>query len=259
MRKKLLIFLIVTVFLGIRELTTNKAPVSNRQSISGLVLPHHELAKDLIIRAVNKIRIGQNPRFIVVFSPNHFRIQSETFTTAESSPDFPVAREVISQLKSAFPSLVIDNDLVSDEHGVKVPIKYLKPVFPGAKYVPILAAPYYTDQILRQMADTITRIMPNETLYVASVDFSHNNLPEPAEKYDSQTINTIRNFDYQNLYKYNDNYLDSPAAMATVMLIMEKLKATNIEVWENSHGAVLTGNRLLKGTSYVTGIFFIKP
>jgi AmmeMemoRadiSam system protein B len=234
------------------RITANPEP----KRISGLVLPHHELAKDLIIRAINKIKTNQNPRFIVVFSPKHFRIQSETFTTAENSPDFPIAQGVISQLKSAIPRLVVDNELVGDEHGVKVPIKYLKPVVPGVKYVPILVTPYYTDQILRQMANTITGIMPKETLYVASVDFSHNNLLEPAMLYDNQTINTIRNFDYPNLYKYNDNYLDSPAAMAIVMLIMEKLKATNLEVWENSHGAVLTGNRLLKGTSYITGIFF---
>ncbi len=141
---------------------------------------------------------------------------------------------------------------------MNVPIKYLKQAFTGSEFVPILTAPGYTPETLKRMAEAIIKIMPENTLYVASVDFSHNNLPEPAEKYDSQTINTIRNFDYLNLYKFDDNHLDSPAAMATVMMIMEKLGTTDWELWENSHGGILTGNRLLKGTSYITGIFFIK-
>ncbi len=61
MRKKILILVIVTVFLGIRELRVDKVIPGNRQSISGVVLPHHELAKDLIIRAVNKIKLTRIP------------------------------------------------------------------------------------------------------------------------------------------------------------------------------------------------------
>jgi AmmeMemoRadiSam system protein B len=117
---------------------------------------------------------------------------------------------------------VIDDKLAGDEHGVNVPIKYLKQAFTGAEFVPILTAPGYTPETLKQMAEAVSGIMPKETLYIASVDFSHNNLLEQAIEYDSQTINSIRNFDYLNLYKYDDNHLDSPAAMATVMMIMEK-------------------------------------
>jgi AmmeMemoRadiSam system protein B len=255
MRKKLLILTIAVVLLGIRGLTIFKPAENKQERISGLIIPHHELAKDLIIRTVNKIRISRNPRFIVVFSPNHFRMQSGTFTTAENSPDYPIAKEVISQIKSAVPQLIIDDELAGDEHGVNVPIKYLKQVFTGAQFVPILVAPGYTPETLMQMAETVTGMMPKDTLYAASVDFSHNNRYEPAMQYDRQTLTTIGNFDYPDLYKYDDNHLDSPAAMATVMMIMEKLGTTDWEIWENSHGAVLTGNLQLSGTSYVTGVF----
>jgi len=228
----------------------------NCRTISGFVLPHHDLARDLISGSIKELKaIKPELKYIVVLSPNHFRPRSETFTTTKILKNFPIAEEKIDLIKNNYPQLVTDEKLLNGEHGLYIPMSYLAQYYPGAQFVPIAVAPYYTTEKLNLMASILAKVLPEQTLFVASTDFSHKHLQNQALIFDRQTIDVIKNFNYRKLLSFGDDNLDSPAAMAVVMKIMQIRNTTQWETRNESHGALITGNPLLAGTSYVTGVF----
>jgi AmmeMemoRadiSam system protein B len=232
------------------------ASTGNCQEISGLVLPHHDLARGMIIDSVEKLAaIYPDMMYIAVLSPNHFRPQSETFTTANVLKNFPIATEQIDRIRNAYPALAFDEKLLDGEHGLYIPMATLMHYYPGAKFIPIAVSPYYTAEKLKRMATILSNILPGQTLFVASTDFSHGHMQTEAELYDAQTIDAIKNFDFRKLSGYGNDNLDSPAAMEVIMNVMLARNATVWKTWNESHGAILTGNPQLSGTSYVSGVF----
>lgn len=225
------------------------------QPVVGIVLPHHDLARELIIQAGERLKQEINPRYIVVMAPNHFRPQSYTFSSSLALKDFSVAENEIRRLKEFDPNLILDKDLLEAEHGVVIPISYLQNFFPQAKFIPLIISPYFVPEKLRETAGFLVKIMPEDTLYVASIDFAHEKMVWEAAANNQETIATIGNFDYRLLLDYGNDHLDSPAAMGMLMHIGEKLGAKNWQTWFDSHGAKLTGDPTLQGTSYVVGVF----
>jgi AmmeMemoRadiSam system protein B len=121
--------------------------------------------------------------------------------------------------------------------------------------VPILFSPFYTPEKLVGLAEFLSEHMPKKTLFVASVDFSHQNLYSKAMENNLESIEAISQFDFQKVQAFDDNHMDSPAAMATLLHIMQERKTTNWETWESLHGAEILDHPQLQGTSYVVGVF----
>jgi poly-gamma-glutamate synthesis protein (capsule biosynthesis protein) len=137
-----------------------------------------------------------------------------------------------------------------------IPLSYLKFYFPEAKFVPLIAPPYFERGEISQIATFLSKSLPEDTLFVASVDFSHNNMLLEAAAKNKETENTIRNFDFETLYQYKDDHLDSPASIGLLLSTMQRLGTTNWELWYDSHGGLIEDEFTLQGTSYLIGIFF---
>ena len=56
---------------------------SNEPEVFGLVIPHHDLADDLIINAIERSRKDPGYEKIVIIGPNHYFPNSYFITTAE--------------------------------------------------------------------------------------------------------------------------------------------------------------------------------
>lgn len=224
-------------------------------SLSGLVLPHHELAKELIIKTLSVIKANQDFKYIVVIGPNHFRPESECLASTEKLKNFRLASEYFEKLKNSDIKVDWDETLLANEHSVNIPISYLYNYFPEAKFIPIIVSLYCEEKKLLAISDWLAKTMPANTLYVAGVDFSHGKMWAEALHNNEETINVISHFDYQKLYSFKDDYLDSPASMAILMMLMEKLNKKSWETWYSSHGALITGQLLNQSTGYVIGTF----
>ena len=248
----LLVILSTSTIIISGSITTN-----SRTLILGLVLPHHDLAREVIINSAEKLaKLRPDVKYIAILSPNHYRPQSDTFTTTTVLKNFPIAVNVVREIKEEYPQMIMDEKLLNGEHGLYVPMTYLARYFPSAKFIPIAVTPYYTTEKLMTMAKILSGLLPPETLFVASTDFSHNHNLSEAVLNDAMTIDAIRNFNFARLTKFDDNNIDSPPAMKTVMYIMELRNADKWQTWQESHGSIITGNPNLVGTSYVSGVFY---
>jgi len=227
---------------------------SENNKIVGIILPHHDLARELIISSLEKF--NEPYQLIFIFAPNHFRPIGPEITTATQLSGLAVDDAVISKITQKIPSVLLDNQLIEKEHGISIPSGYLTHYFPGAKIVPIIfsakTSPEQAEKLASVLADFATE---RQSLFVASVDFSHEQMDLSGRENNRETIEAISNNDYEKLFTYKDNHIDSPAAAATLLKIMQKLNTNGFEVWHNSHGAILTDNPTLNGTSYVIGVF----
>ena len=70
-----------------------------------------------------------------------------------------------------------------------------------------------------------------------------------------QVFNT---FNYEILRNLDDSYLDAPVPTEVFLKSMQRLGANKWQLLDESHGAMLLEKPQLKGTSYVTGMFY-KP
>jgi AmmeMemoRadiSam system protein B len=232
------------------------AGISTQTSqIHGLILPHHDLARELIITAATEVKSQASPETIVVLSPNHFVPEGPSALTATSLLDFPLDESVIENLLKSG-SLVPDESALSLEHGLLIPISYLSQAFPQARFVPVMISPLnYSPPKIHSLATALAQTSPPNTLFVLSTDFSHDTQLQVALTNNQTTIHLLETFNVPTLLTLSDSHLDAPVAAAIFLKIMQYKNATHWQTYASTHGALLTGDPLLQGTSYVTGTF----
>lgn len=226
--------------------------------IRGVIMPHHDLARPILEQTVERLKSEKNIQVIAVVSPNHFRPNGAELTTTTNLRDFPVETNLVKQLSELSPDFLIDQPLLDQEHGLFVPMGYLRYVFPEAKFVPIAVTPHLSQENIAKITEWLAENIGDHGLVVTSVDFSHGNMISKAMNFNDETIKTISTWNYDKLLSYGDEHVDSAKAVEIVMKTMQKEGAINWEVWYNTHGALLTNQPMLNGTSYVVGVFRLK-
>lgn len=220
----------------------------------GIIIPHHDLAREYIISSLSKIAQRHQYSTIVVVGPNHFLPAATTFLSTPSLDDYPIETKMVSQLLES--GLVESNSMACErDHSLGSPLRYLKEYFPNAKFVPILAPMNFKSEKIINLAKLLTSNLPEETLYVASVDFSHGKSLLEAMGKNLESENAIESFDYGQIYQYQDDHLDSPASIGLLLNSMQNIGATKWSTTLSSHGSLIEEQLDLPATSYLIGIF----
>lgn len=213
-------------------------------NIKGVVLPHHDLAQELLHASFERLQKVIDPSTIVIYGTNHYYPESMTFTTTE---------EVEKEYK--IPNVLTDNQKIAKEHSIQTLIPYLDKYFPKSKVIPIIVSSTYNFDDLEKRTNYLVSSLPKDTLFIASVDFSHNKTLSEGLLKNNESIKAISNFDYKTILDFKDDHIDSPVAISSFLLTMEKLKTVTWETWYSNHASLLLNKPDLQGTSYVIGVF----
>lgn len=266
MFKKLLAFLPLIFALGIfsfalyyvRTNNLNKvagvSTISREKTVKGIILPHHDLAQEYISASLERISQYQNFSHIVIIGPNHFQPNSTQFISTNQLFDYSVSDKYANQLEETV-NVSLNKEISENEHSITVPIHYLHTRFPNASFLPIIAPAYFNIIDISQISVILSQSLPDDTLFVASVDFAHEKMLLEALEKNKETESAIANFDYKKLYQFKDDHLDSPASIGLLLNIMQRLGSNKWELWYNSHGAFIEDKYNLQGTSYLIGVF----
>lgn len=245
--KILLLFLgaLLLIWFKFKPNNINKKP-GKTPIIKGIIMPHHDLATELFEKNFLKLKLEIKPKTIVILGTNHFKPISPTFTTTN---------EIKKKLQMEI--FMTNDDLIDQDHSIQVVSSYINKYFPGVSIVPILVSSRYESisQIDNFVSLLINKFDKNETVYLASVDFAHEVSLEEGINNNTDSIKNMSGFNYNNILKYDDKNIDSPIAITTLLLAMEKLGAKKWETWESSHGALIVKNIDTNSTSYVMGVF----
>jgi poly-gamma-glutamate synthesis protein (capsule biosynthesis protein) len=143
--------------------------------ITGITVPHHLLAADLIARGFWAASAGHYDRIILI-SPDHFHRVTKAFgTTREDlSTVFGVMASDSAAVDAVAASPLVEmRPTIETEHGVMAVAPFAAHFFPKAKVLPLLASVNATEADWQAMVDVLRPLITATTLIVQSTDYSH--------------------------------------------------------------------------------------
>ena len=163
-------------------------------AISGLTLPHHRVARELIAAGLVSAAQGARPERIVLLTPDHFKRSTRAFATTQRDFDTVLGRVPTDRRAAAAllrSPLVADSRLFGREHGLGELLPYVAHLFPG---VPVLPLAVRIGSSRAQWDHLVTRLAPwvgPGTLVIQSTDFSHYLPLAQARRNDQRMLNAL--------------------------------------------------------------------
>jgi AmmeMemoRadiSam system protein B len=229
-----------------------------KSKIYGAVVPHHLLAHKLISRVFQSLQL-QKPPLVILIGPNHYnkgdRILTSTWGWQTPFGTVEPCGDVINDLvKTSF--VKVDNMVFEKEHSVGNIMPFIKYYLPDAKVVPIILHHDVTKAETDRLAQELTCLQKQEeAIIIASVDFSHYLTKNQAEQNDQETIRALNLMELDRLFSFGNDHLDSPAALATLLISMKNVGLNEFTILDNTNSGKLLGNDLIETTSYITLIY----
>ncbi len=227
------------------------------QKVFGAIVSHHFYAERQIAWLFQALG-AQNPKTIVVIGPNHFgagtaRAQISGWSYKTPWGDLATDKELYEKLLAT--GLVKNEETTFErEHSISVLVGFIKHQFPEAKFLPIVIKRNYSLLEAQTLAQALNRLLPEDSLVIASVDFSHHVTNAVAQSQDKQTLKMLEGFDYEAIGKRTPEEMDSPPSIVAFLKFLELRNAKKME-YTNTNQAILSGN--LDNTD-VTSYFFAR-
>jgi poly-gamma-glutamate synthesis protein (capsule biosynthesis protein) len=172
--------------------------------VTGITVPHHLLAADLIARGF-WAAAGNSYERIVMLSPDHFNRSQRPLATTLRHFDTVFGllendREATAKLLESS-ALFEDSELFEKEHGIAALTPFVKRFFPSAKIVPITISFGASRAEWDKALAVVERLTGPRVLIVQSTDFSHYLSAALALQRDQETLNVIAANDVESLVR----------------------------------------------------------
>ncbi len=194
-----------------------------------LIVPHHDITvpyQNSIYKAVSECF---QPKVIVLIGPDHYEkglstVCVPTDNVVFSAPDgsFGLAQDVLLRLKSderLKKAVSVQDEIWIADHAMYSHTPFLKHYFPEAKLLPVLLKPLAVDDEYKDfeaLAQFLAENLDEDCLVIASVDFSHYQIPRMTDMHDFVTKNTIQNRESPRWVE-----VDSPETLSCLSLYNE--------------------------------------
>ena len=161
--------------------------------VTGLTLPHHLPAADIMAGGLAGLR-GQTYERIIVISPEHYKRGKTPFSVP--ARDFltclgPVSLDRAGAAALLANPLVSPSNLFSHEHGVRALLPFLAAMFPDTPVLPVALSVSSDREQWDSLAESLRPLLTENTLLLQSTDFSHYlTWPESAIK-DGETLRVL--------------------------------------------------------------------
>lgn len=239
-----------------------RAPLPQR--LTGLTVPHHAPAAEMIATAFRLASAHKYDR-IVIISPDHHSRGTTLCSTTERS--FLTASGEVASDQPAVMQLLKHSDvsrseLFSQEHGILTLLPLLKRYFPHTPVVAIVLNARNGRDEWQRMADAIEPIVDEKTLLIQSTDFSHYLTWEEAKRHDQQTLHALATGD-KNLVETlkQPAHLDSKCCQWVQATLQQKRFGVTLPTVIDNRNVCEFGAspREPRTTSYITMLWSTEP
>ncbi|MBO6716732.1 MAG: AmmeMemoRadiSam system protein B [Rhizobiaceae bacterium] len=226
--------------------------------ITGVTVPHHMLAADLIARGILAASSGSYSRVLII-APDHFRVLDTPFGVTTSGFE-PVTGSVkgdaaLSAAILQAGKLFSDIGTAEGEHGVHSVLPFVHKVFPDAAVVAVTAASSSTIEDWREASTVLASLIGPETLVVQSTDYSHHLPRFRAVLRDQETLSVISSGEPEASRMLNQpSHLDSSAAQYIQMYLQKHVYGAKPLIVGNRNSADYVPGEGTT-TSYVVTLF----
>jgi AmmeMemoRadiSam system protein B len=178
----------------LRAIEAERPRQTPRVKITGISVPHHLLAADLIARGF-WAAFGNTYDRIIVISPDHFNRSRRPLATTQRDIETPFGKTSNDTTATASllsnQTLFDESDLFKQEHGIAALLPFAKHFFPNALVVPIVVSYGSTRSDWDAAVAMISPLISPRTLVVQSTDYSHYLPHQTAVRRDQETLNAI--------------------------------------------------------------------
>jgi MEMO1 family protein len=243
-----------------QDAVKEKYSAADGKEIIGGVVPHHNLASFMLADFFS--RLGkQEVETLIILAPNHPEAGSKKAITGSYSWQTPFG--TVSVEKEAIEGLVeggfldVDEDVIGKELAIAETMPFVGFYLPEARVVPIILSKKNNLDDINSLAKGLSELVEknNKTVVIASVDFSHYLNGYQAEEKDEETERAIKESDYQKLVSFDSDHLDSPAALATLLMVLNKKKSPEYEIVNHTNSGKFLNDSFSKTTSYFEILF----
>ncbi len=238
MAMKKIIQLLFILFIFLISAISAFGDTGEKILIASGVVPHHMLAKEIIINFFEFVaKQEKHPETVILLSPDHFNcsaLQKEnSFISIDWETDDLKLDEILVNCK-LLKELSISNKIkptrssVLAEFGITNLLPFIKEYLPKTKIIPIIIPEDISREQVSQLIVTIDNIAPSKTLLVASVDFSHYLPPGAASFHDTKSIRVLLNFEKEHFENIEVDSWQSLYAVRLFAKLRESEKPTFI-------------------------------
>lgn len=226
--------------------------------ITGGITPHHLDVGFILADFYNKLSL-QKPKTIILLGPNHYERGNFKALTSLYGWETPFGvvepEDFIIKILIKKNLIKVDEYTVSNDHAVAGSMSFIKYYIPEAKVVPILLSGRMTKEDSTILADNLAEFIKDGVVIIAPVDFSHYLTNKQAQEKDKLTLQVMKDFDYRQLFSMNNDYLDSPPSIGTLLMVMQKLGTTHMDLLYHSNSGEIQKNDYIQTTSYFSITF----
>lgn len=244
-----------TFYSGVKQ-SKNK---SFKNHIVGGIIPHHIFPGFIIADFFNRLS-KQNPKTVILIGPNHYErgdYKALSSLYGWETPFGVIWPRVEVVLELAGNNLIkVDESVLPNDHAVAGIMPFVKHYLPNAQVVPILLSGYMSKGEVQILANSLKGYIDKDTILIAAVDFSHYLTSQEAQEKDKLTLEVMKNFDYRRLFSLNNHYADSPASIAALLMVIQKLGTTKMELLYHTNSGELQRNNNIETTSYFSIAYY---
>jgi AmmeMemoRadiSam system protein B len=228
--------------------------------ITGVTVPHHLLAADMIASTLH-LASGRKYDRIILLTPDHFR-RATTACATTTRPfrtalgDVPV--DAASARLLAEHQLIRESNLFSHEHGVQAVLPFIAKWFPDTPVLPLALEITSREPTWSELADLIQPLVTPDTLVIQSTDFSHYLCQPEAAIRDQESLMLLSAGDAAGIPALNQPaHIDSKAAQWIQMRLQARAFGCGTPVIVDNRNAIRYGGRPdePRTTSYITQLF----
>lgn len=234
--------------------------IQYKERMKAGVVPHHLLASFQIADFFQGLSFG-NIHTVILIGPNHYERGNYKIISSEYEWNTPFGkvepdRKIIGELERK-KIIQIHPEVIEKEHSLGGIIPFLKYYLPEARVVPLALSAKNKEQDMELFAEELKRYAKEEgVVLVASIDFSHYLSSFDAEKRDEETLKAIRNRQYRTITLFNNDYLDSPPSLISLMKAAENLSLHGPEIIHHTNSGSMTGSKFEKTTSHISLYYY---
>jgi AmmeMemoRadiSam system protein B len=238
-----------------------KDPVTPRV-LSGITVPHHLVAGDLIARAFRMADASRIDKVIVLF-PDHYLRSRLPFATTGRAFETVFGRLDVSQedirLLLQSRGLVGESDLFGSDHGIGAILPFIKHYMPSARIVPI-AVSGSRQEDLDNLVARLKQITGPNTLVVQSTDFSHYLPVLEAVQRDQEVLNILAAGEPGPVARLRQpSHTDSRGAQYLQMRVQQAVFRARPVVVFNANSQAYAPRPVARTTSYVVQLYEPQP
>lgn len=226
--------------------------------VSGGIVPHHLFAGFIIADFFARLSV-QKPMTIILLGPNHYEKGNFKALTSLYNWDTPFGLvspddRIISNL-SEHNLVKVDEETLPNDQSLSSIMPFAKYYLPNVKVVPILLSGGLTKDESEVLSNSLSNLITKDVIVIASVDFSHYLTSTQAKERDETTLQVLKESNYRELYLLNNDYLDSPSSIGVLLMIMQRLGTTKMDLLFHTNSGELQNDEYLQTTSYFSIIY----